>query len=298
MTAVLRIRDGFRPLRDASAPNPAKEYLDRLVKLVPAEVIGLYLAGKSLIQSTYGDGVLPGSAVWTERAWFWFGWSAACLLAVIWVRAWATSDRDRGVPIEKAAVFIAASSFVFWMLSTGDHITFLFSDPTQRYVRLLPALLVLAWTFIVPFAYRPKTARQVPAPTQMPGSPPPTGGGGGGAMPGPVGGPPPSGTVGAPRSVDLGQNEFPEEYARDAVLDEAAELSSAPEIDEPVSGRFSTASQIRKLLEGVQNRIFENHGVWVTIANGSPSDMEKLGKLSFNELWKWVWKKVLETGAL
>ena len=281
MPAILRIMDGFRPLRDVDTPNPTKEYLDRLVKLVPAEVIGLYLGGKSLIQSAYGEQSDIG--LWSEQSLFWLGWAVFCLAAVVWLRGWATSDKSGGVAPEWGAVAIAALSFIFWVLSTGDPVAFLVEDADIKpWHRLLPGLLVLAWTFVVPLIYRPKPDE--PAPVPAPPAPPP-----------------PDGTrsidtAEATRTAGISEAAFPEQYARDAVLDVAAELSSRPPIDALVSSRFASASQIRQLMGGIQDRISQRHGIWVTLADGSAADMEKLGKLSFNALWKDVWRKVLATG--
>ena len=96
MSAVLRIR---KPARAGQTPadNPAKLYLDRLVKLIPAEVVGVYLAGKSLIQSKFEPDARPAAptdlAKWLEgQQPYWLWWTIFCFVAVIVIRAWATSS--------------------------------------------------------------------------------------------------------------------------------------------------------------------------------------------------------------
>src|SRR5260370_3096057 len=53
-------------------------YLEKLVKMIPTEVVGLYLVGK---------GVIP-----VGQAGFLLGWTLFCLFAVIVVRAIGTRD--------------------------------------------------------------------------------------------------------------------------------------------------------------------------------------------------------------
>lgn len=134
---VLRIAAPRRAVEE----DPTKAYLDRLVKLIPAEVVALYLAGRSAILTD----PKPDPA-------YWVGWTIFCLFAVVWVRAWATSGGKPAVGPEWPAVGIAAVSFLVWVYSLGDVFKALgHSQP------LLASLLVLAWTFIAPLIYRPKS---------------------------------------------------------------------------------------------------------------------------------------------
>jgi hypothetical protein len=131
------------------ASNDLKKYTDRLVRLVPAEIVGLYLAGRTAITSKFVTGVAPDrNAILTERT-SWLLWSIICLVLVFFVRCWATSDSARKVPPEWGAVGIAIVSFVVWVYSFGDvfRVAFNIWDP------LLATFLVLGWTFIVPAFY-------------------------------------------------------------------------------------------------------------------------------------------------
>jgi hypothetical protein len=122
--------------RPAERPAPEfRFYLDRLLKLIPAEVVALYLVGSGLIPLEQ-----PGAAL---------GWTLFCLAGVIVVRAYGTSDPRRAVKPQWGAVAIAAVSFLIWVYSLGG--------PTARatgYIPWLGSLLVLAWTFVVPLVYR------------------------------------------------------------------------------------------------------------------------------------------------
>lgn len=134
--------------------NTTKDYIARLLKLIPSEVVGLYLAGRSAIESKYpmkeiseGAGTLKAPG-----AWVWVGWTVFCFIGVIAIRAWATSDVQQKTPVEWPAVAIAAASFLIWVYSFGD----VFSVATPFWYSLIATLVVLAWTFAIPLFYREK----------------------------------------------------------------------------------------------------------------------------------------------
>jgi hypothetical protein len=110
-------------------------YYERLLKLIPAEVVGLYLIGVGIIPS----GVRIGLAAW----------AAACLALVVLVRAGATRDPGASLGPQWAAVVVAAVSFVVWVYALGG--------PFAAYHIAIPwvgSLAVLVWTFVVPYFYR------------------------------------------------------------------------------------------------------------------------------------------------
>ena len=114
-------------------PPPEKPYLARLVLLVPAEVISLYVAMKPAAEN-----FLPT-----------FG--LACLLLVILVRmkaTWADGGPEWG------SVGISAVSFGLWIYSTGGNLPWL-PAPTDAGVI---AVAIAVWTFVVPFFYQGEKA--------------------------------------------------------------------------------------------------------------------------------------------
>jgi hypothetical protein len=126
-----------------------KKYTDRLVRLVPAEIVGLYLAGRTAITGKFPPNTTPDpNAILSEPA-AWIVWSLVCLVLVVGVRTWMTSDASRNVPPEKWTVIIATVSFVIWVYSFGDVFRIVF----HVWDSLLATFLVLAWTFIVPAVY-------------------------------------------------------------------------------------------------------------------------------------------------
>lgn len=119
-----------------SPSTPFQEYMVRLVKLIPGEVVGLYLVGL---------GVIPSDTKVVA-----FGiWAGLCLVLAIWVRARLTSDPANHVPPQWTAVLISAVSYVLWV--------FTMPGPLQTFGLGLPyvgSLAVLVWTFVVPLFYQ------------------------------------------------------------------------------------------------------------------------------------------------
>jgi hypothetical protein len=112
-----------------------KFYLDRLLKMIPGEVVGLYLVG---------SGFIPDKARAVVVV-----WAAVCLLGVIVVRIYGTADPKQGKPPQWGAVLISSVAFVIWIYTIGG--------PFAAYNLAVPyigSLLVLAWTFFVPLFYK------------------------------------------------------------------------------------------------------------------------------------------------
>ena len=136
MAAPFRIRPpggGLAGAGPGGGGDDAKFYLERLVKLVPAEVLSLYLIGR---------GVLPGGESTPQLAWAGVG-----LLLVILVRAYTTSDPAANESPQWVAVAVAAVSYVIWLNVSGS--IDLASIPSY-----VGTLAMLVWTFVVPFFYR------------------------------------------------------------------------------------------------------------------------------------------------
>jgi len=128
MSGPLRIRGAPAGPTVGAYAGPVDPWLTRLVKLVPAEVVAVYLAGRPLAAEKYaGD------------------WPVACLVLVVLVRAWGTADR-RGP--QWASVAISVVSFVLWVYAMGGRFL------TWNVDVNLAALAVLVWTTVVPVVWR------------------------------------------------------------------------------------------------------------------------------------------------
>ena len=110
-------------------------YLDRLLKMIPAEVVSLYWVGSGFIPADQ-------SIVLTI-------WAVVCLVGLVLVRAYGTADTAQNKPTDWVHVAISFVSFVIWVYSLGGPFA-----AFNLHVPYLGSLLVLAWTFFVPIFYK------------------------------------------------------------------------------------------------------------------------------------------------
>ena len=112
-----------------------KFYLDRLLKMIPAEVVGLYLVG---------NGFIPKDQPIVQVV-----WAVVCLVGVILLRAYGTTDPDNNKPPDWTHVAISSIAFVIWVYTLGGPFVAI-----GWYIPYIGSLLVLAWTFFVPILYK------------------------------------------------------------------------------------------------------------------------------------------------
>jgi ABC-type proline/glycine betaine transport system permease subunit len=136
MSAPFRIKHPQAGFQKVSTGNESvSQYFERLMKMIPGEVVGLYIVG---------SGLVPSENRWTLTIWTLF-----CLVAVVVVRAWGTADPTQQLGPQWTAVVISSVSFLIWVYSMGG--------PFAAYGIAVPyigSLLVLAWTFFVPLVYK------------------------------------------------------------------------------------------------------------------------------------------------
>ena len=108
------------------------EYLTRLVKLIPAEVVALYLSFKEVDSG-------------------WLGiFSLVCLGLVILVRTLGTSTtKPVRKPRQMKAVAISSVSFVLWVYAMDGYFLVQFAIPVG-----VISVAVAVWTFVVPYFYK------------------------------------------------------------------------------------------------------------------------------------------------
>ena len=119
----------------AGGEETFKFYLDRLLKMIPAEVIGLYLVGSGVIPHDQTAGLAI--------------WAVVCLIGLFAVRIYGTSDPAASLPPDWTHIIISAVAFVIWVYSLGGP----FQD-AGLYVPWIGSLAILAWTFFVPIFYQ------------------------------------------------------------------------------------------------------------------------------------------------
>jgi hypothetical protein len=110
-------------------------YLDRLMKMIPVEVISLYIVG---------SGIIPeGQAVYLTV------WTVICLIGLFAIRLYGTSDPAHKISPDWTHVILSAIAFLIWIYSLGGPFAaYGIADP------IIGSLLVLAWTFFVPIFYK------------------------------------------------------------------------------------------------------------------------------------------------
>lgn len=120
-----------------SGTDAFKEYLERLLKLIPGEVVGLYMVGSGFIPEAQSIGLLI--------------WSILCLVGVFFVRRYGTADPQAGQGPQNVPVAISCIAFAVWIYWLGG--------PFEQFgfhVPWIGSLLVLVVSFIVPYFYKPK----------------------------------------------------------------------------------------------------------------------------------------------
>ena len=152
MAAPLRInRPKPAAFRTATAPTPGGDgtveqdragdddrgsnYLERLTKLIPGEVVALYVGGSALIEP--------------DRHWLLLIWSLVGLVALVALRTVGTRDPATGKGPQWTAITLSIISYAIWIYTLGGPFAaFGIHDPT------IGRLLVMGWTFFIPIFYR------------------------------------------------------------------------------------------------------------------------------------------------
>lgn len=123
----------------APVPDPFEQYLGRLLRLIPSEIVGLYMTGTAVIR--------PGDN-WEAEALT--GWFVTCGVLLVVFRAWQSRGNDPDARPQYLGVFLSLAAFVvwvFWMWAPPF-------SPLKPHVPWLPSLLVLVFTFVVPIFYK------------------------------------------------------------------------------------------------------------------------------------------------
>jgi hypothetical protein len=133
VTSPLRLYAGAPRTTVVGKPvGPIDPWIGRVVKLLPAEVVAVYLAGRPLAL---------GKAAGV--------WPLVCLGLVVIVRAFGTMDK-RGP--QWLSVAVSAVSFVLWVYAMGGRFLTYPADVN------IASLALLAWTVLVPVIWRGEPA--------------------------------------------------------------------------------------------------------------------------------------------
>jgi hypothetical protein len=143
MPGPFRLRQSVPFKAAVAAPNNQfDEYLGRVIRLIPSDIVALYLVGSGLLAE---DDLWP-SAVW----------SGFCLAALIVIRVYGTRDDSTPPKPDLQAVFWSAAAFVVWVYTLGGPFrAFDLANPGWHiHEPKYGSLLVLACSFLVPYFYK------------------------------------------------------------------------------------------------------------------------------------------------
>lgn len=118
----------------SNTPSDLAQYSDRLIRLIPSEVIGFYLVGSGVIPETNKEAMGI--------------WAVICFIAVIVTRIYGTKSVNDTSPQWKT-VFISSVSFWIWLYQIGGPFT-----SYGIHVPWIGSLIMLSWTFFIPFVYK------------------------------------------------------------------------------------------------------------------------------------------------
>jgi hypothetical protein len=117
-----------------SGEDSFKEYLSRLLKMIPAEIVGLYMIGSGFTAGNYNLQT---------------GWIVICFVLVFVVRVKMTGDKIKNLDPQPVPILIAAIAFIIWTYYLGEpYIHYRLYDPK------ISSLAILLWSFIIPLFYK------------------------------------------------------------------------------------------------------------------------------------------------
>jgi len=142
MTYPLRIQKPSTIVAHGGTPGSAlQQYVDRLIKLIPAEVIAAYQAIRGVVVS-----VAPNS----PDAKSFLPWLPIIgVLLVLFVRAWGTrAPSGDWATVQWRGVGIAMVSFIVLIISLGHPIVA--ETPIATWIG---SVLLILWVFFLPYIY-------------------------------------------------------------------------------------------------------------------------------------------------
>lgn len=140
---------GAAPATEAASlkEEQAQKPLEKIIKLIPGEVILLYTSFRSkALESYHGTPEQDPEPVW------FFVFQSMCLAVLVVIR-WAGS-KDSDKPDQKpqiGGVLISCVSFILWIFALGDPVFGICPDFAPDYILQASAL---AWAIVVPILYK------------------------------------------------------------------------------------------------------------------------------------------------
>lgn len=128
---------------EPSASVKVKELFDRLSRMAPSEVTGIYLALYPTVVGNLTPAQVPKD--WLASFWPW-----CCAVLVVIVKGAGTSKHFKLSTVQWGAVATSVFAFIFWVMTMGHYIAFLSDLPFLRDSRVHAVGAVL-FTFVIPY---------------------------------------------------------------------------------------------------------------------------------------------------
>jgi len=124
------------------AQQQLSDYISRLIKLIPTEIVGLYLTVRGFWK---GSAASPANTdLFTFLSW----WPVLCVILLWFSRAWGTRRAGGSWDtVQLVPILISTVSFLIWIYAVGDAIFGWQVAPPY----VSTALVV--WVFLVPYIY-------------------------------------------------------------------------------------------------------------------------------------------------
>jgi len=131
MSAPFRINP---PYEFRSRDEAFRDYLSRLTKLIPAEIIGLYLIGNGFIHSQNHISTTV--------------WAVICFIFLIISRLYGTMDPELDLPPQTLPVILSGIAFISWIYLIGGPF-----EAFNIHIKWLGAVFVLTISFLAPLIF-------------------------------------------------------------------------------------------------------------------------------------------------
>lgn len=154
---LLNEGEGLRSMTDGNkatgAQAPSNDYLQRLIKLIPAEVLGIYLAIRNATANDSGEINIADNYIWLPIVGLGLVLFARIVGTNIITKKTVKGKTVTKWDIEWPLVAISGISFIIWVYAMGDGPIFN-SYPDN----VMIAAAVSIWTFAVPYFYKSSEA--------------------------------------------------------------------------------------------------------------------------------------------
>jgi hypothetical protein len=128
-------------LQSGAANVPPDDYASRLMKYIPTEGVGFWLAVSGVIQSTADD--VPKVGI------LWLFFAIGLVLTFLWIKR---TTQEPGKPTAWTQVGISCGAFIVWVIATGGPLVM----SLPFYKPFIGSLLLITYTAFVAYMIPPE----------------------------------------------------------------------------------------------------------------------------------------------